>query len=386
MHIGLDGRPLSFPLRGIGVYTNALIQRLPALAPHHRFTLYTDRPLRVAVPSAWTVRLLPTFSRHFWEMIQLPRVLKEDHVDLYHGVDHFAVPMHHVCPLVITVHDMAAWLFPETVSWKFHHLFRIRLTRAVHIADHIITVSRSTEADLHRLLPASRPKTSVIHLGVDVPPTTPHPSTVLHHLNVTKPYLLSVGALEPRKNLDTLLQAFALLKPHPPFHHYALILAGQPWRQADRLYQLARGIPGVTFTGHLPPESLSTLYREAELFVYPSYYEGFGLPPLEALAHGTPVVVSRTSSLPEVLEDAAEYVEDPKNPQAWATTIANLLNYPRRLAEFKVRGPLHAQRFPWDRFALATLKVYDQMVQPSEPCLVRSSNLQTSRNPNHESS
>lgn len=378
MHIALDGRPLSVPLRGIGVYTQALVERLPHLAPHHRFSLLMDRPPLAPISSGWTIEIIPTRSRNWWEIIQLPAAIHRLRIDLYHGVDHFQIPWHPACPTLITVHDMASWLFPETVSWKFHWLFRVRLARAVKVADQIIAVSQSTANDLHRLLPRSINKTTVIHLGVNHPDqksaicnrstersrhlseSRSLQSAILKTYGISKPFILSVCALEPRKNLDTLLTAFALLMKNQTFRKYSLILVGQPWRQAEKLYQLAESIPHVVFTGHLPPHALIELYQQASLFVYPSWYEGFGLPPLEALANGAPVLTSHTSSFPEVLEKAAAYVDTPRDPNAWHQAIAQLLSDPDQLSRLRRLGPPQSQKFSWDRMAQETLKIYEQ--------------------------
>ncbi len=380
MHIGMDGRSLCTPLRGIGIYTHALARHLPLVAPHHTYTLFVDKPPLVEVPAAWKIRTLPAWSRNWWEMVTLPEALRRYRVDLYHGTDHFQIPMHHVCPTVITVHDLAAWLFPETVSWKFHWLFKTRLRRAATVADQIIAISQSTANDLHRLLPASLSKTSVIHLGVN---TFQHPAlrrsprrswrdpfkirdphaAILETHHISKPYLLSVCALEPRKNIETLIRAFQVLQSQPEFAHFQLALVGQPWRQAHHLYRLAASNPRIVFTGHVSEEALAQLYRHAELFVYPSWYEGFGLPPLEAMACGTPVITSNTSCFPEVLGNAAHFVNEPKNPAAWASAITTLLSDPKRLEALRARGSNRVKQFSWTRMAQETLKVYESATE-----------------------
>ncbi|MGZ5299842.1 MAG: glycosyltransferase family 4 protein, partial [Actinomycetota bacterium] len=189
------------------------------------------------------------------------------------------------------------------------------------------------------------------------------PTEALERLGVARPYVLSVGTLEPRKNLVRLVRAYRQVAPDVP---HALVLAGMPgWRTEALEAELARPGPGtIVRTGHVSDDALDALYRGADVFAYPSLYEGFGLPVVEAMAHGVPTLASNTSSLPQVVGDAALLV-DPTDVSEIAEGLARLLTETAPADDLRQRGLQRAATFTWAATARATLDVYRQLTGAS---------------------
>ncbi len=258
--------------------------------------------------------------------------------------------------LVVTVHDLAFERFPELFPRNWRWLYRAGLRAAVRRADAILVPSKSTAADL-----CSR--TSVDPARMHVTPLAPSltsfggdPVDVLAALGVASPYVLSVGTIEPRKNLTRLVRAYRQVAPDVP---HALVLAGAPgWHAEDVETELARPGPGtIVRAGHVNDEQLDALYRGADAFVYPSLYEGFGLPVVEAMARGVPTITSNTSSMPEVAGDAALLV-DPTDVSEIAEVLARVLTDPALADDLRASGLARAATFSWAATARATLDAY----------------------------
>ena len=259
--------------------------------------------------------------------------------------------------LVVTVHDVAFLVHPETYPRAWRLMYRAGLARAVRHADAVLVPSRHTAGDLVRRTRISPARVHVTPLAASVPESAADPDGTLLALGVRRPYLLFVGTLEPRKNLRRLVRAYRSSAAGGLPH--SLVLAGpMGWDARSLLSEIARPGPGtVTFTGWVRPEALDALYRGADAFVYPSLYEGFGLPVLEAMARGRPCVVSSTSSLPEVAGDAAVLV-DPRSEADLAAALERVVSDAYLAARLAEAGRARAGEFSWDRTARATLAVY----------------------------
>ncbi|HYN88210.1 MAG TPA: glycosyltransferase family 1 protein [Ardenticatenaceae bacterium] len=284
--------------------------------------------------------------------------------DIFHGTDMVApdVPK----PTVVTIHDLSTLLYPEHHT-RLHRLhLQWALPRTIKRAAAIITDASSTKRDLVARCAADPDRIHVIHLGVN------HERFFARYrpearqragrmLGIEPPYVLALGTLEPRKNLPTLLHAYARLGPTVP----KLVLAGARGWGEGPLFDLVRTLglqDRVRFTGYVPEAVLPDLYAGSRLFVYPSLYEGFGLPVLEALACGAPVITSSSSSLPEVAGEAALFV-DPTSVDALAEAMWRVLDNKRLRDDLRAKGPKHAARFNWERTARETLAVYDSVVR-----------------------
>jgi glycosyltransferase involved in cell wall biosynthesis len=348
---------------GIGTYVRELLPAMVAVDPsiditafHARFgrpppsdlgpfhPVALDRGIRALYPG-WSLAGRPS----------LPPRLAD--LDLVHAPSPVAIPP----PgggqaLVVTVHDVAFRLFPQMYPATWRTLFRLGLRRAARQADAIITVSRHTATDLARLTPVDPKRIHVVPSAVALPAGRDDPDPTLRRLKVPRPYFLFAGTLEPRKNLVRLVRAYrraALRVPH------ALVLAGPLGWRSHRLHREV-AVPGrgrVMLTGRVSALELDALYRGAAAFCYPSLYEGFGLPVLEAMARGVPVITSTASALPEVAGDAALQV-DPRSVRDLAETIERVLTDREEAERLGALGRDRAARFTWNRTARLTLGVY----------------------------
>ena len=239
-------------------------------------------------------------------------------------------------------------------------MYRTALRRAVRTADAIITPSRHTAEDLIRRTRLTADRVHVVPLAASLPNLEGDPEEALGRLKVRRPYILSVGTLEPRKNLVRLVRAFRRLAARGAPHQ--LVLAGPlGWQPQRLLREVAEGAPGeVVLVGQVLPAELDALYRAADAFVYPSLYEGFGIPVLEAMSRALPCVVSTSSSLPEVAGEAALPV-DPLSEAGLADAIERVTTDADLAGRLRSAGPARAARFSWDETARRTLEVYKQV-------------------------
>ncbi len=357
MRVGIDARIADYTAGGIAQYTRQLAAWLPRLASGDRFTLYRARRARQrwAPPAKLRQRRLLTPPHHRWEQVLLPLELATEPIDLLHGPD-FVVPRRRRCPAVVTVHDLAFLRYPEILTVDSRRYYG-QVRRVVAEVQRVIVDSRQTAADVQELLGVPAERVRVVHLAPTPlgPPTAETVENVRARYGLDGRFLLYVGTLEPRKNLATLLRAFARL---PAAAAVRLVLAGpRGWLDEPVVAAAARQGERVRLLGPVPADDLAALYAAATAFVFPSLYEGFGLPPLEAMAAGTPVVAARASCLPEVLGDAALLVP-PIDEEALAAALGRLLDDPALRDDLRARGLAQAARYSWERTAAATLAVY----------------------------
>ncbi|UCH42709.1 MAG: glycosyltransferase family 4 protein [Dehalococcoidales bacterium] len=262
-------------------------------------------------------------------------------------------------PFIVTVHDMIRFCFgfdQETVTEKL--MLKLDM-RCIRRASHIITVSQRTKKDLIEHLRIPEAKISVIHNGIDHSVLRPGAVRAME-----KPYILYVGSERPRKNLTRLVEAFALLKKE--FPGLKLVKVGEPGRSREYRRSLmmkldSLGITGdVIFTDHASEQELAAYYSSAVLLAYPSLYEGFGLPPLEAMACGCPVVASKVASLPEVVGDAGILI-DPYDVDELARAMREVITDDRLREDMVARGLKQASRFSWEKTASQTQAVYNKV-------------------------
>ena len=349
---------------GIGRYVGALARHLPAVAGDGggsvRWITARHPAARLAGagldPAATTALALPgRLATRSWVRLRRPRLPGRllAALDLVHATS-AAVPPAPGRALVATVHDLGFHHHPETyppAGRRFHE----RATRIVVAeAARVLVPSRATARDLAEVYGLEPDRVALTPLGVELPPRDPAPARrLLAELGVRGPFLLAVGTLEPRKNLRRLLGAFADSAEELPDHH--LVVAGPVgWGPALRpTHDLVR----VKLAGPVDDATLHGLYAAADGLAYPSLYEGFGLPVLEAMAHGTPVLTSERSSLPEVAGEAALLV-DPTDQAAIAAGLLRLVGDQALRARLAAAGPRRAARFTWPATAAATWAAY----------------------------
>jgi glycosyltransferase involved in cell wall biosynthesis len=322
--------------------------------------------------AAWRTRV--SFEDHLrgdlWLLGYLPLRLRALRTDVYHGPAVFLPHVKLGYRTVVTIHDLVSFLFPETVPRKYSLYMRLMTRLAVRSADRIIAVSRATQTDLEEILGVARDKIVVIHEAVGpefAQPVAPEAvEAVVRRYGLRPPYCLFVGNLEPRKNLPGLIQAFADVRRRlAPSARAQLVLAGtRAWLHGGIFRAVEQHGLGddVAFTDYVPIADLPALYAGATCFVFPSLYEGFGLPVLEAMAAGAPVVAARAGSIPEVAGDAALLV-DARAPGELAAAIEAVLTDATLRERLAALGRARAAMFEWDTVARRTLAVYQAVYE-----------------------
>lgn len=371
--IGLDAHLLNlsgnYRSAGISWYIYHLVQHLEP-TPDLAYTLFLSDPRARFANCALTRSRLPTdkpIVRIFWEQIIQPIELRRAQIDLLHALA-FAGPKITSIPWIATIYDLSFMRYPDS----FHPLNRIYLTwavrHAVQRAQHLIAISESTRRDLIDLFGAAPERVSVIYCGKDAAfvPATDRAALDAWRAQrgVPEKMILFVGTLEPRKNVARLIRAFARAKRAARLPHKLALIGARGWKYAAVDETIAREniADDVIFVGYVPQDELPRWYQAADLFVYPSLYEGFGMPPLDALASGTPVVTSNAASLPEVGGDAAIQIA-PEDMDALTDAIVRALTDQDLRAQMIARGLAHAAHFSWERTGRATTALYRALLK-----------------------
>jgi glycosyltransferase involved in cell wall biosynthesis len=367
MRIGIDARLVYYSQAGIGQYVLNLAQWLAQIDGANEYVLLQSRKDNSTIIERANFRRVSlwTPSHHRFEQQALPAEIARLGLDLLHSPD-FIPPFRANCRTVITVHDLAFLLYPQFLTRESARYYG-QIDQAVRRADHIIADSESTRRDVLRLLGARPEKVSVVYLAAN-PLYRPVSlaqarAWVQGRFGLTGEFILSVGTIEPRKNLPTLLRAYRQLLDAYKLD-VTLAVAGQEgWLYAEipRLVDELRLRDRVRFLGRVSDEDLLHLYNAAGVLAHPALYEGFGLPPLEAMSCGAPVVVSNTSSLPEVVGDAGLLVE-PEDVDAWAVALWRVCTDDDLRDELSQKALARSRRFSWERTARHTLRIYERVV------------------------
>lgn len=362
-HYVLDARTATPDFPGIGRYVANLARALvPLLEPEEKLTLLCDPRYVIELPAGVSVVVLaasPFSLQQQWAVLRLVRSL---HADVYHS-PYYIMPYWYTVPKLVTVHDLIPILFPKLVSWRARLLFRSLLTMAVRTSDQVIVDSGSTREDLAKILPVSEARTKVVYLGVDSkfsPQLNESMDSLRERPGLPEQFVLYLGSNKPHKNLVRLVEAWSQVGSQFPEH--TLVIAGA-WLSdypESRQRAEALGLASIRWLGRVAEEDLPALYSAAEAFVFPSLYEGFGLPVLEAMACGTPVTCSQTSSLPEIAGDAAVFF-DPQDTDDIIQSLVQVLASDSLQEELRIKGLHRASQFAWRRTAEATLSLYREM-------------------------
>jgi glycosyltransferase involved in cell wall biosynthesis len=377
MRIAIDGIPLAEPKTGIGHYTFELARGLAALAPEHDFELVAHVPIQTEIDAAFDAdRPLPanlravhapvnSLSRRWWT-IGLPLYVQRRGVILFHGTN-YKIPLWNRCRTIVTIHDLSLLLHSHTHQEELVRRARLRLPATARMASKIITDSESVKREICEHLRIRPEKIAVVPLAprrAFRPVAEAEAASARRRLGVEDDFLLFVGTVEPRKNLLTLVRAFDELTRRTSLRPQ-LVIAGKKGWLTEELYALVEqsGLsPRILFTGYISDEDLAALYSSCRVCAYPSLYEGFGLPPLEAMSCGAPVITSRIPVIMETVGDAARLVE-PTDVRELADCIHGLLTSEAERRRLSAEGIAHASRFTWERTARLTLDVYDEVLQ-----------------------
>jgi glycosyltransferase involved in cell wall biosynthesis len=359
----LDARTATPHFPGIGRYVANLARALiPQLAPDEQLAIFFDPAYPLDLPSGDAVHGLPVAISPFSLRQQwvIPRLLHRHKAGVYHSA-YYLMPYITGIPTLLTLYDLIPIYFPEHSTLKARLLFRGATALALRTTKHTIAISEATRRDFLARFPLQSERITTIPLAAD-PAFAPQPPGVIAalraHYGLPEKFLLYLGSNKPHKNLVRLIEAWAAIQAEVP--EVTLVIAGAwlPQHPEPRQRAQALGIDDrVCWLGPLPGADLPALYTAAEAFVFPSLYEGFGLPVIEALACGTPVACANTSSLPEVAGDAA-VLFDPTQTDAIVDALRRLLGDAGLRADLRRWGLAQAAKFSWARTAQATLALY----------------------------
>jgi glycosyltransferase involved in cell wall biosynthesis len=380
MRIALDGMPLGSKLTGVGHYTLELAESLARVAPGDQFTLITPQPASSSA-AAQINRSLPENlshiqlkrglkNRHWWS-IGLPLYLRQNSFDLFHGTN-YEIPLWWNRPSVVTIHDLSLLLHPGAHEPRLVRRARWRLPLMAQRAARIITPTQAIKNEVCSNLGITPEKVVVtleaprkIFRRLD-PAQTAEPR---RRLGIENNFMLFVGTVEPRKNLERLVQAFEHILRSTSLSPQLVIAGGEGWLMDDFATGIkSRGLADrICLTGYLNDEDLCALYSSCRVFVYPSLYEGFGLPLVEAMACGAPVVTSDIPSIRETVENSARCA-DPLSVDSLASAIIELFEDERINQHFSLAGLQQVQGLGWDKTALKTWQVYREVTKTATGC------------------
>jgi glycosyltransferase involved in cell wall biosynthesis len=371
LHIAIDAHTVGTGLAGNESYATNLIEALAEVDTCNRYTLYvTKREAIERYEGRWPhvgVRLTVPHTPLVRIPLTLAAELRRRPVDLLHV--QYTAPPFAPCPVVATIHDLSFEHLPQTFKRRSRLQLRFTVRRTARSAAHVIASSEYSRRDIIETYGIPAERTSVTHLAAPAHFAPVEDKREIERVRelykIKNEYVLAVGSIQPRKNLVRLIAAYAALRRARPHSRLPqLVLVGKrAWLYGETLREVEKhGLHNfVTFTGYVSATDLPALYTGALCFVYPSYFEGFGLPPLEAMQCGAPVIAGDRTSLPEVLGDAGLMV-DPFDEQAIADAIRRLIDDEGLRAELRRKGLKRARLFDWRETARLTLEAYAQAV------------------------
>ncbi len=360
LRVGIDGRAFSSPAAGVRRYVGSLVPALLALGEPLEIVALGGRPELIPAGVAHQAEPRHPPTNAGWILAGLPRAARRARVDVIHAPAYTA-PWWAPAPVVLSIHDVSYARHPEWYPYLRDPIRRMFYRRSAFAAAHILTMSAFSATEITAAYGIAPDRITVAHLGVDprFSPSPNDPAPADH--GISRPYVLHVGDLHERRNLPTVVDAVAAARrAGGPTASLALVLVGSDrgvWG-ALRSRAAAAGIADATIHREsVSEEELVTLYRGAAALVYPSLYEGFGLPLVEAMASGTPVIASRAACIPEVTGAAARLI-DPHDTAAWTTAIADVVGNAAERADMSRAGIARAAAFTWERTAMLTWDTY----------------------------
>ncbi|MPZ14452.1 MAG: glycosyltransferase [Chloroflexi bacterium] len=371
VRIGVDYTAAINQSAGVGRFVRSLFSALLEVDQENEYIFVHAAPNagRTAVPpsapnaAVRELRFRERFMTVLWHRLNLPLPLDlaTGRVDVFHAPDFALPPLRHGAS-VVTIHDLAFLTYPECADARLRAYLERVVPRSVARADYVVTVSENTRNDVICLLDVDPDRVIVVPGGVD-PVFEPASDEAVHEARsahgLSEPYLLALGVIEPRKNYPRLIEAYSRFRSRTGLKHELVIAGARGWLSEETFRQAARSaFPSeIRFTGFVPDVHLPALYTGAEVLVYPSLYEGFGLPVLEAMACGTPVVCSNVAAFPEFAGDAALLVT-PEDPEAIADAIERICLDTALRGTLRDRGIQRARAYQWRPSAERLLQVY----------------------------
>lgn len=368
MNIIIDGRFVTKNMAGSGYYSYNLIRSLLSKGLNENFYIFILKnsidlfyPLINKKTKFLTSSIF--FSNHPWEEIwenfYLPIKLKTIKYDIFH-IPHYNVPLLWQDKFIITIHDLIPFIYPETYPLKFRMYVQFRIKKAIKKASKIIAISETTKNDLIQILKVHEDKIAVIYPGCNILNIKNETPKQYEKYDIKCRYILSVGTIEPRKNHIRLIKAFELLKKEYKEEIKLVIVGQKGWLYQNIMKEIETN-KDIIYLGYLTKEELLIFYQKASVFIYPSLYEGFGLPLLEAMKCGVPIISSHLDVIKEVVDDAAilinpEKIEEIKEAMYKILTCQNIKD------KLVAKGLERVKKFSWKKTAQETLKVYNELV------------------------
>ncbi|TSC93474.1 MAG: group 1 glycosyl transferase [Candidatus Berkelbacteria bacterium Licking1014_7] len=351
MKIGIDIQTTLGQKTGFGFYVENLVAELKKIDRKNEYVYFA--------PKKESDLSMP--GRFYWDQFSISYRARQAKVDIFHQPS-FSLPLLFPGKVIATVHDLIAVLFAEHIPFFSRQFFGHWMPFTYHKADHIMCISEHTKKDLVKIIGVPEEKISVVYLAasedykpaksVKMPPA---------RLGITQPYFLHVGTLNPRKNLAFLIDVFfAIARKYP---NYQLVFTGKRGWYFEELFEQVKKLglqKSIIFTDYLTEAEKIQLYQASFGFLFPSIYEGFGLPPLEAMKCGIPVIASNASSIPEVVGDAGILLP-PDDKIEWVKAISNLIQRHNLRQTMMIKGFQQAQKFSWRRNASETLEIYEKV-------------------------
>lgn len=378
MKVSFELQPCLGNRSGIGIYEYELIKRLQNMKEikyeGNLFGFFKSDDIKNSLADIFIdIHVCRYISyalyRRIWNYIPLRyNKIFNDYSDIYHFFN-YIVPPNIKGKVITTIHDMTHELYPETMSKRNLKRIKNGIDYSIKRSDKIITVSESSKNDIIRLMNVPESKIEVVYNGVEYKRfhqkySDEEEAKVRNKYNLPEDYILYMGTLEPRKNIESIIKSFELLKKQGKFSNVKLVIAGKKGWLFESIFNLVNKLnleSEVIFTDYVDEDDKPIIYNMAKLFVFPSLYEGFGIPVLEAMASSVPVITSNVSSLPEVAGDAAVLVE-PKDIEGIAQMMERVLTDEKLRNNLIERGKIQAQKFTWEASAEKMCKIYKEVM------------------------
>ncbi len=376
MNIGIDARALTKRPAGIGIYLNGIINYLNKIDKKNKYYLYSHKNIELDIDlnKNWTKR---EFTKYhigtLWMYYMLPKQLKKDKIDIFWGTSHLLPKNNTNIKYVLTIHDLALFKFNYIGSNYNTIIQKLIVKNSCVNADKIIADSKSTKRDIIKIFKINPSKISVIYPGlpnedminkINLKNIKQSEQIVKNKLNIKNNYILYLGTIEPRKNVDLLVKAYEECKRKYNVNCNLVLAGGLGWKYKSTLHLIKKSKyrKSIILTGYISNEDKYHLYRCAEMLVYPSIYEGFGIPIIEALSMKLPVITSYVSSLPEVGGDAVKYIYNVKSYKELCNNIMSILNLNNKERKRIITlGLEQSKKFSYKTCAYKILKLFEDL-------------------------
>ncbi|WP_411169026.1 glycosyltransferase family 4 protein [Clostridium sp. MB05] len=371
MKIGIDGRAAKwYRGTGIGTYTYQLINSINKVDKINDYLVFLPEHSALDLSDNFKVEpVKATSNSNFWDEVRIPNILNDTNIDIYHVPQNGVGLSPHInCHKIITLHDIIPLRMPETVSDRYLYIFNNELPKIINDCDGILTVSEFSKQDISKEFNFPQDKIFVTHLAAEdiYRPLDKYEckKIIEKEYGIKDDFVLYVGGFSPRKNILGLIEAFSLISKSIK-RNLKLVITGKKGISYEIYKKRTIDLDienEVIFTDFIPLESLPIFYNASELLAYPSFYEGFGLPPLEAMACGTPVIASNVTSLPEVCNDSALLI-NPYNIDELICAIEKVLTDDSLRLEMIKQGLVKSSNYSWNITAETTLKAYEKVIK-----------------------